>query len=93
MAGDVYSRAAGQSAGGTPSGPPGTGPSGGSASKPGSDYGPASYGSAYGSYGDYQGRSAAQYSDTGAAGGYSSQPPGAGAGAKHFGDFKEWPAS
>ncbi|XP_030755697.1 heterogeneous nuclear ribonucleoprotein 27C isoform X3 [Sitophilus oryzae] len=80
MAGDVYSRAAGQSAGGTPSGPPGTGPSGGSASKPGSDYGPASYGSAYGSYGDYQGRSAAQYSDTGAAGGYSSQPPGAGAG-------------
>ncbi|XP_076258651.1 heterogeneous nuclear ribonucleoprotein 27C-like isoform X3 [Rhynchophorus ferrugineus] len=77
MAGDVYSRA-GQSAGATPSGPPGTGPNAGTASKPGSDYGPASYGSAYGSYSDYPGRSAAQYGAADSTGGYSTQPPASG---------------
>lgn len=90
MAGDVYSRG-GQSAGATPSGPPGTAPNAGTASKPGSDYGPASYGSAYGSYSDYSGRSTAAYGAD-STGGYSSGAPQA-AGGKHFSDFKEWPAS
>ncbi|XP_050303188.1 heterogeneous nuclear ribonucleoprotein 27C isoform X3 [Anthonomus grandis grandis] len=72
--GDVYSRA-GQSAGATPSGPPGTAPTAGSASKPGSDYGPASYGSAYGSYSEYSARSTAPYGAADSTGGYSSQPP------------------
>ncbi|CAG9766647.1 unnamed protein product [Ceutorhynchus assimilis] len=90
VASDVYSRG-GQSAGGTPSGPPGTAPNAGTTSKPGSDYGPASYGSAYGSYSDYSARSTAPYGAADSTGGYSSQPPqGA---AKHFADFKEWPAS
>ncbi|KAH1012359.1 hypothetical protein HUJ05_011531 [Dendroctonus ponderosae] len=89
--GDVYSRG-GQSAAANPSGPPGTAPSAGTASKPGSDYGPASYGSAYGSYSDYSARSTAPYGTADSTGGYSSQPPQA-AGGKHFTDFKEWPAS
>lgn len=89
--GDVYSRG-GQSAAATPSGPPGTAQSAGTASKPGSDYGPASYGSAYGSYSDYSARSTAPYGTADSTGGYSSQPPQA-AGGKHFTDFKEWPAS
>ncbi|XP_019764029.1 heterogeneous nuclear ribonucleoprotein 27C isoform X6 [Dendroctonus ponderosae] len=72
--GDVYSRG-GQSAAANPSGPPGTAPSAGTASKPGSDYGPASYGSAYGSYSDYSARSTAPYGTADSTGGYSSQPP------------------
>lgn len=70
--GDLYSRG-GQSAGATPSGPPGTTPTPGTASKPGSDYGPASYGSAYGSYSDYSARSTAPYGAADSTG-YSSQP-------------------
>ncbi|XP_066149904.1 heterogeneous nuclear ribonucleoprotein 27C isoform X1 [Euwallacea fornicatus] len=73
MAGDVYSRG-GQSSAATPSGPPGTAPSAGTASKPGSDYGPASYGSAYASYSDYSARSTAPYGAD-STGGYSSGAP------------------
>lgn len=89
----MYSR--GQSGPGgpaTPSAPPNMSSSG-SNSKPGSDY------SSYPSYGSYSaadsgyGAPPRSYgSDAGSqVGGYSSQPPNAGA--KHFNDFKEWPSS
>ncbi|KAJ8957478.1 hypothetical protein NQ314_006537 [Rhamnusium bicolor] len=76
----------------TPSAPPNMSTTG-SNSKPGSDY------SSYPSYGSYSAADAgygapprSYGSDAGSqVGGYSSQPPNAGA--KHFNDFKEWPSS
>lgn len=97
MAGDVYSRGGQSGPGGptTPSGGPPNMSSSGGNSKPGSDYG------SYGGYGSYPSATdASGYgvpqrsygSDAGSqVGGYSSQPPNAGA--KHFNDFKEWPSS
>lgn len=58
-------------------------------SKPGSDY------STYAGYGSYSadgyGAPPRSYGSDAGSGGYSSQPPNAGA--KHFNDFKEWPSS
>lgn len=75
----------------TPSAAPNMSSNSGS-SKPGSDY------SNYAGYGSYSADASAygpprSYgSDAGSqVGGYSSQPPNAGA--KHFNDYKEWPSS
>lgn len=92
ITGDMYSRQqSGPGGPATPSAPPNMSSSSAN-SKPGSDY------SNYAGYGSYSadagyGAPPRTYgSDAGSqVGGYSSQPPNAGA--KHFNDFKEWPSS
>lgn len=92
ITGDMYSRQqSGPGGPATPSAPPNMSSSNAN-SKPGSDYSNyASYGS-YSTDGGYGAPPRSYGSDAGSqVGGYSSQPPNAGA--KHFNDFKEWPSS
>lgn len=92
ITGDMYSRQqSGPGGPATPNAPPNMSSSSAN-SKPGSDY------SNYAGYGSYSadagyGAPPRTYgSDAGSqVGGYTSQPPNAGA--KHFNDFKEWPSS
>lgn len=90
IAGDMYSRGSGPGGPATPSGPPNMSSTANN-SKPGSDYSYANYGS-YSADTGYGAPPRSYGSDAGSqVGGYTSQPPNAGA--KHFNDFKEWPSS
>lgn len=92
ITGDMYSRQqSGPGGPATPNAPPNLSSTSTNA-KPGSDYSNyASYGS-YSADGGYGAPPRSYGSDTGSqVGGYTSQPPNAGA--KPFTDFKEWPSS
>lgn len=91
ITGDMYSRQqSGPGGPATPNAPPNMSSSNAN-SKPGSDYSSYAY-SSYNADAAYGPPPRSYSSDAGSqVGGYSSQPPNAGA--KHFNDFKEWPTS
>lgn len=91
ITGDMYSRQqSGPGGPATPNAPPNMSSSNAN-SKPGSDYSNYAY-SSYNADAAYGPPPRSYSSDAGSqVGGYSSQPPNAGA--KHFNDFKEWPTS
>lgn len=91
ITGDMYSRQSGPGGPGTANAPPNMSSSS-VTTKPGSDYTGYNYGSYGAADGTYGAPPRSYGSDAGSqVGGYSSQPPNAGA--KHFNDFKEWPSS